>query len=115
MPTRSLLERLADLTDPRDPRGRVYPFVSLLTRCLVGILAGNTSVAAIAQFGQRRAPPGQVERRSGVHAPDSITEPRGCAPLAHGFAPPARACRRGNDPRVPRHQGSELAAAWRLP
>jgi len=54
MPPRSLLERLADLTDPRDPKGRVYPFVPLLTLCLVGILSGNTSVAAIAQFGRLR-------------------------------------------------------------
>jgi DDE_Tnp_1-associated/Transposase DDE domain len=54
MPTRSLLERLADLTDPRDPKGRIYPFVPLLALCLVAILAGHTSVAAIAQFGRLR-------------------------------------------------------------
>jgi hypothetical protein len=54
MPTRSLLECLADLPDPRDPKGRVYPFVPLLALCLVGILAGNASVAAIAQFGRLR-------------------------------------------------------------
>jgi DDE_Tnp_1-associated/Transposase DDE domain len=54
MPTRALLERLADLPDPRDPKGRLYPFVPLLALCLVAILAGNTSVAAIAQFGRLR-------------------------------------------------------------
>lgn len=54
MPTRSLLERLADLTDPRGRHGCVYPFVPLLTLCLVAILAGHTSVAAIAQFGRLR-------------------------------------------------------------
>src|SRR5262245_56780073 len=54
MPTRSLLERLADLPDPRGRHGRVYPLVPLLALCLVGILAGNTSVAAIAQFGRLR-------------------------------------------------------------
>ena len=54
MPTRSLLERLAELPDPRDPRGRIYPFVPLLALCLVAILAGHTSVAAIAQFGRLR-------------------------------------------------------------
>src|SRR5947209_6274994 len=54
MPTRSLLERLADLPDPRDPRGRLYPLVPLLSLCLVAILAGHTSVAAIAQFGRLR-------------------------------------------------------------
>ena len=54
MPTRSLLERLADLPDPRGRHGCVYPFVPLLTPCLVGILAGHTSVAATAQFGRLR-------------------------------------------------------------
>jgi DDE_Tnp_1-associated/Transposase DDE domain len=54
MPTRSLLERLADLPDPRGRHGCVYPFVPLLTLCLVAILAGHTSVAAIAQFGRLR-------------------------------------------------------------
>lgn len=54
MSTRSLLERLADLPDPRGRHGCIYPFVPLLTFTLVGILAGHTSVAAIAQFGRLR-------------------------------------------------------------
>lgn len=55
MPAPSLLERLAELTDPRDPKGRQYPLVPLLALCLVGTLAGCTSVAAIAQFGRLRS------------------------------------------------------------
>jgi hypothetical protein len=51
---RSLLERLAELHDPRDRRGRQYPLVTLLGLCLVAILAGHTSLAAIAQFGRLR-------------------------------------------------------------
>lgn len=54
MPPRSLLDCLADLPDPRDPKGRIYPFVPLLALCLVATLAGHTSVAAIAQFGRLR-------------------------------------------------------------
>lgn len=50
----SLIERLADLTDPRSRHGRQYPLVPLLTLCLVGILAGHTTPAAIAQFGRLR-------------------------------------------------------------
>ena len=46
--------RLAELTDPRDRKGRQYPLVPLLALALVAILAGNTSVAAIAQFGRLR-------------------------------------------------------------
>lgn len=53
MPT-SLLERFAHIRDPRDPRGRTYPLASLLGLCLVAILAGHTSLAAIAQFGRLR-------------------------------------------------------------
>lgn len=54
MPAPSLLDRLAELTDPRDRRGRQYPLVPLLALALVATLAGNTSVAAIAQFGRLR-------------------------------------------------------------
>ena len=54
MPALSLLDRLAELTDPRDRRGRQYPLVPLLALALVATLAGNTSVAAIAQFGRLR-------------------------------------------------------------
>jgi hypothetical protein len=51
---RSLVERLGELTDPRDRRGRQYPMVGLLTLCFVGVLAGHTSPEAIAQFGRLR-------------------------------------------------------------
>ena len=51
---RSLLERLSELSDPRDRRGRQYPLVALLGLCLVATLAGHTSLTAIAQFGRLR-------------------------------------------------------------
>lgn len=51
---RSLLERFAELEDPRDRRGRRYPLVALLGLCTVAILAGQTSLAAISQFGRLR-------------------------------------------------------------
>jgi hypothetical protein len=54
MPTLSLLDRLAELTDPRSPHGRQYPLTSLLALCLVATLAGCPTVAAIAQFGRLR-------------------------------------------------------------
>ena len=46
MPALSLLDRLAELTDPRDRKGRQYPLVLLVALALVAIPAGNTSVAA---------------------------------------------------------------------
>jgi hypothetical protein len=49
-----LLERLGTLTDPRDRRGRQYPLVPLLGLCLVAILAGHSSLAAISDFGRLR-------------------------------------------------------------
>lgn len=54
MPPLSLLDRLAERTDPRDRKGKQYPLVALLAQALVAVLAGNTSVAAIAQFGRLR-------------------------------------------------------------
>jgi DDE_Tnp_1-associated/Transposase DDE domain len=54
MPALSLLDRLAELTDPRSRHGRQYPLASLLGLALVAILAGHTTVAAIAQFGRLR-------------------------------------------------------------
>jgi DDE_Tnp_1-associated/Transposase DDE domain len=54
MPALSLFDRLAELTDPRDPRGRTYPLVSLVALTVVATLAGHTSLAAIAQFGRLR-------------------------------------------------------------
>ena len=50
----SLIERLAELPDPRDPRGVRHPLVPILALCLVAALAGHTSLAAIAQFGRLR-------------------------------------------------------------
>jgi hypothetical protein len=54
MAARSLLDRLTELTDPRDPKGRLYPLVPLVALALVGMLAGHTTLAAIAQFGRLR-------------------------------------------------------------
>jgi hypothetical protein len=51
---RSLVERLGELSDPRDRRGRQYPMVGVLTLCLVAVLAGHTTPEAIAQFGRLR-------------------------------------------------------------
>ncbi len=50
----SLLERLGGLTDPRGRHGRQYGLVPLLGLCLVGILAGHSTLAAIAHFGRLR-------------------------------------------------------------
>ena len=51
---RPLLELLAELPDPRGRHGRQYPLSALLGRTLVAVLAGQTSLAAIAQFGRLR-------------------------------------------------------------
>ena len=51
---RSLVERLGELTDPRDRRGRQYPMVGVLVLCFVAVLGGHTTPEAIAQFGRLR-------------------------------------------------------------
>ncbi|MDY3556358.1 ISAs1 family transposase [Gemmata sp. JC717] len=50
----SLVERLAELPDPRSRHGRQYPMVGLLTLCLVAVMAGHTTPEAISQFGRLR-------------------------------------------------------------
>lgn len=50
----SLLEALALVPDPRDARGRIHPLVAVLGLTVTALLAGCTSVAAIAQFGRDR-------------------------------------------------------------
>jgi hypothetical protein len=71
----SLVERLAELADPRDRRGRQYPMVGLLTLCLVAILAGHTGPEAIAQFGrlrQKRLGHARGFRNGNMHCANTI-------------------------------------------
>ena len=51
---RSLVERLAELPDPRSRHGRQYPLVGLLALCLVAVMGGHTTPEAISQFGRLR-------------------------------------------------------------
>ena len=51
---RPLLDLLAEMPDPRGRHGRQYPLGALLGLTLVAVLAGQTSLAAIAQFGRLR-------------------------------------------------------------
>ena len=48
----SLVEALASVPDPRDPRGRVHPLTAVLSLTVVAVLAGCKSLTAIAQFGR---------------------------------------------------------------
>lgn len=52
--SRSLVERLAELPDPRSRHGRQYPLVGRLTLCLVAVMGGHTTPEAISQFGRLR-------------------------------------------------------------
>lgn len=54
MPT--LLDALAEVPDPRDPRGRIHPLPAVLALAVVATLAGMKSLEAIAQFGRLRPP-----------------------------------------------------------
>lgn len=49
-----MVERLAELPDPRSRHGRQYPLVGLLTLCLVAVMGGHTTPEAISQFGRLR-------------------------------------------------------------
>jgi DDE_Tnp_1-associated/Transposase DDE domain len=50
----TLVELLAELPDPRDPRGRIHPLGSVLSLAIVATLGGCRSLAAISQFGRDR-------------------------------------------------------------
>lgn len=50
----SLVEALASVPDPRDPRGTVHPLPAILSLTVVAILAGCKSLTAISQFGRDR-------------------------------------------------------------
>jgi len=52
----SLLEALADVPDPRDPRGLVHPLPAVLALTAVAVLAGLRGPAAIAQLGRDHGP-----------------------------------------------------------
>jgi hypothetical protein len=52
----SLLEALAAVPDPRDPRGRRHPLTAILSLAVVATLAGMKSLSAIAQFGRDHGP-----------------------------------------------------------
>ena len=55
MPTPvSLLEALASVPDPRNPRGVRYPLRAVLSLAVLAMLTGARSYAAIAQFGRQR-------------------------------------------------------------
>ena len=48
----TLLEVLAQLPDPRDPRGRRHPLTAILSLVVLAMLCGCKSYEAIAQFGR---------------------------------------------------------------
>jgi DDE_Tnp_1-associated/Transposase DDE domain len=48
----SLIEALASVPDPRDPRGVRHPLTAVLSLTVVALLAGCKSLEAIAQFGR---------------------------------------------------------------
>jgi DDE_Tnp_1-associated len=48
----SLVELFATIPDPRQPRGLIHPLPAVLSLAVVALLAGMTSLEAIAQFGR---------------------------------------------------------------
>jgi hypothetical protein len=50
----SLVEVLAEVPDPRNPRGVRYPLTAVLSLAVLAMLTGARSYSAIAQFGRQR-------------------------------------------------------------
>nr|WP_230416720.1 transposase family protein [Micromonospora tarapacensis] len=51
---RSLFVALASVDDPRDPRGRRYPLVSILAAAVCAVIAGACTFAAVCDWVHRR-------------------------------------------------------------
>lgn len=49
-----LREYFGDLSDPRDPRGRLHPFFSLLTIAILGVICGADEWTEIEEFGKSK-------------------------------------------------------------
>ncbi len=91
---RSLLEHLAQLADPRQRRGRRHALGTVLAVAACAVLAGATSLAAIAEWAADA--PGPVLAALGVRR----------HPLTGAWRPPAEATVRRVLARVdPRHPG----------
>lgn len=69
---RSLIERLPELEDPRDRRGRQFPLVGLLTPCAVARAARAREPAERRVYLLRRAnhPSAPAARRATVAQPE---------------------------------------------
>ncbi len=68
----SLLEVLARVPDPRDPRGVRHPLVGIVAVAVCAVLAGSRSFAAIAQWAGELAPADLA--RLGLKRPDAPDE-----------------------------------------
>lgn len=95
----SLAEAFADLPDPRQTASVVYPLPAILTLVVAALLAGQTSVLAIAQWAARQAPaqlesfgfpPGRCPCQTTLHRVLRRLEGRPLSALQHAtFAPAA--------------------------
>jgi predicted transposase YbfD/YdcC len=68
-----LLEALARVPDPRDPRGRRYPLVPVLAIAVCAALAGARSYAAIAEWAADAPPRLRARRGLAGTVPDLVT------------------------------------------
>jgi predicted transposase YbfD/YdcC len=68
-----LLEALARVPDPRDPRGRRYPLVPVLAIAVCATLAGARSYAAIAEWAADAPPRLRARRGLPGTVPDLVT------------------------------------------
>lgn len=48
----TLADVLADIPDPRDPRGRIHPLPAVLGLIVLGLLMGRTTIAGISRLGR---------------------------------------------------------------
>ena len=97
---RSLLDHLAQITDPRHRRGRRHPLVTVLAVAVAAVLAGATSLAAIGEWAADA--PGPVLAALGVRR----------HPLRRVWRPPSEATVRRVLARVDPDALDRAIGAW---
>jgi hypothetical protein len=68
-----LLDALAQVPDPRDPRGRRYPLIPVLAIAVCAMLGGARSYAAIAEWAADAPPRLRARLGLGGAVPDLVT------------------------------------------
>jgi hypothetical protein len=75
MPESSLIDRFAEIEDPRHPRNTLYPMEEILLLAICGAISGADDFVSIAEFGEAKLGwlRGLLPFEHGVPSHDTLT------------------------------------------